>query len=798
MNEEVIHKKQNFRKYLRWFWILFGFSVVSVVVFFWLIARGVFGFMPTFEELENPQTVFASEIFSEDNQSLGKYYQVKGNRLHVEYNDLNPVLIDALIATEDIRFYKHSGIDFRGLIRVVKGIVTGNTSSGGGSTITQQLAKNLFPTRDNSSQSKIGRAGSLVLSKFKEWIIAVRLEKSYTKDEIITMYLNRFGYLNQAVGIRSASSIYFSTTPSQLQMHEAAMLVGMAKNPSLFNPLRRPELTLHRRNVVLSQMLKYRFINKYEFDSVKVLPLGINYNKADYQKWPAPYFRKKLEHVLMATKPHSENYVVDQNNFLKDSVSWETNPLYGWCNKNRKADGSPYNIYKDGLRIYTTLNSKMQIYAENAVMRHLKELQPVFDAHLENLELPNYPFSKDFSKESADRVLYRLIRNSERYKKMINAGNKEKDIIAAFKEPVEMTVFSYQVGEKDTLLSPLDSIKNQISHLLSSFMAMDPHTGEIKAWVGGPNISYYGYDMVMQGKRQVGSTCKPFLYTLAMQNGLSPCKKVPNSEVPFLLDDGSIWIAKNSDPTDYDDKMVTLKWGLANSVNQVSAWVMKRFNPNSMVDVMRKLGVLSPIDPVVSLFLGTSDITLYEMVAAYATYANRGVYTSPIMVTKIEDKNGNVLATFKASNHDALDEKTAYLMINMLENVVNHGSGIRLRQSWRGDYGGFSLPIAGKTGTTQNQSDGWFVGFTPELVAAAWTGCEFRGVHFESLSLGQGANMALPVWGYFMKEVLADTTLHYSQDVQFERPEGFSVDLECDNSQEEGPVEDSDQVDDFF
>ena len=775
-----------YKKYIRIFWYIYGLAVAAIFLLFFMIAEGWLGFMPTFEDLENPESLLASEVVSADHVVLGKYF-FRENRSFVKYEEFSPNLVNALVATEDVRFFKHSGIDIRGLIRVLKGILTADTNSGGGSTISQQLAKMLFP-RDNLDNKL-----ELILRKFKEWVIAVKIEKSYTKEEILTMYLNKYDFLNLAVGIKTAAAVYFNTTPDSLQLEQAAMLVGMAKNSSLYNPIRRPELVLKRRNVVLSQMLKYGYITKDICHATQTLPLSLDYHKVDFKTGPAPYFREYLRGAMNATKPERSNYRAWQiQKYKEDSVEWETNPLFGWCNKNKKADGTSYNLYRDGIRIVTTIDSRMQRYAEEAVNKHLKNnLQPSFTKHLRDLK--NRPFSNDLSKEAVENIMDQSIRQTERYRVAKLNGKSWDEIKNIFNTPVEMTVFSYK-GDRDTTLSPLDSLKYYYSILRSSFMSMEIKTGYVKAYVGGPDYRHFMYDMVKDGKRQVGSTVKPFLYTLAMQNGLSPCSKVPNVKQQFILPDGRIWEAKNSGKTKFDDKMVTLKWGLAHSVNQVSAWVMKQYNPQSVVDVMKKMGIYSPIDPVPSMFLGTSDVTLYEMVGAYGTFANKGVFTQPIFVTHIEDRHGNVISTFRPEKHDAIDEQTAYLMIELMRGVVDAGSGGRLR--WSPDYGGFKGPIAAKTGTTQNQSDGWFLGITPQLVNGSWTGAELRSIHFEDLQSGQGARMALPIWGYFMQKVYADHSLPYHDENEFERPVNFSVNINCDDPES---IEQSlDTSEDFF
>ncbi len=777
-------EKNKFGKYAYSFWLLYLLGLLMVVALFFFIAKGKLGEMPTFRELENPQSLLASDVIARDHVVLGRYF--RENRSYIEYEQLPSELIDALVATEDVRFYSHSGIDLRGLLRVVKGVLTGDESSGGGSTISQQLAKMLFPRQDFENKLQ------LVFRKFKEWVIAVKLERSYTKEEIMTMYLNKYDFLNLAVGIKSASRIYFNVEPDSLQLHQAAMFVGMAKNSSLYNPVRRPELTKQRRNVVLAQMKRYGYINQQTFDSVKALPLGLDYQKEDFKRGLAPYFREYLRITMGASKPERSQYASwQQVKFKEDSVEWETNPLFGWCKKNFKPDGTNYDLYEDGLKIYTTIDSRMQQYAEEAVEDHLKlDLQPAFDRHLKRLANP--PFSGDMSASEVDDLLNRSIRQSERYRVLRLEGKNFDQIKEIFKQPVEMEVFTWQ-GDQDTIMSPLDSIQHYLSFFRSSFMSMDLATGQVRAYVGGPNYKHFMYDMVKGGKRQVGSTVKPFLYTLAMQNGLSPCTKVPNVRQQFVMPDGTIWEAKNSSH-EREGEMVTLKWGLAHSVNQISAWVMKQFNPKSVVNVMNKMGVYSWIDPVPSMFLGTSDITLYEMVGAYGTFANKGVYTQPIFVTHIEDKHGNVISRFRPERHDAIDEQTAYLMVNLLQGVVDRGSGRRVR--WHPVYGQIEGPVAGKTGTTQNHSDGWFMGITPQLVGGVWTGADLRSIHFDDISTGQGANMALPVWGRFMRKVYADKTLEYTPDHEFEKPMNFIMNLDCDeeNDSQQKPAE----FDDFF
>jgi penicillin-binding protein 1A len=770
-----------FKKYIVIFWSVFAAGIVSVVVLFTLIGYGKLGYMPTLTELENVESSLASEVYTADSVVMRRYY-FKENRTFIGFDAINPNVIKALIATEDERFYSHPGIDLRGLFRVFKGIATGDQSAGGGSTLSQQLAKMLFPREDINNKFQLG------IRKLREWVIAVKLERSFTKEEIISMYLNKFDFLNLAVGIKSASEIYFGTTPDQLKIDQAAMLIGMAKNPSLFNPIRRPEMVRARRNVVLSQMNKNGYLTDAEYNSYKVLPLNLNFHKEDYKSTPGTYFTEYLRTMLNAPRPERENYRAWQlQQFHEDSVEWDNNPLYGWCTKNPKPDGKLYDIYTDGLRIYSTIDMRMQAYAEKAVITHLsKNVQPLFNERIKSQR--NRPFSNDLTNEQAQQVYDNMMKGSDRYRSLRSQGMNANEIKRSFLTRTEMTVFSWR-GEIDTVMSPLDSIKYHLGFLRSAMMTMEVKTGKIKAWVGGPNYKHFMYDMVKNGKRQVGSTVKPFLYTLAMQNGFSPCTLVPNTEHSFTLFDGSTWTAKNSGETKMDGKMVTLKWGLANSVNQISAWVMKQFNPQAMADMMHKLGITSPIDAVPSMFLGTSDVSVYEMVGAYGTYGNHGVYNKPYCVSRIEDRNGNVLARFSPESHDAIDAKTAYLMVNLMEAVVNQGTSARLRRDVA--YGNITADVAGKTGTTQNQSDGWFMGITPELVTGVWTGGDLRSIHFEGLSAGQGASMALPIYGYFMNSLYRDSKLGYTQSTLFEVPPGFNVDTDCSKVMKEEQEDES-------
>ena len=756
-----------FKKYWKFFvifWSVVLVGIIGVFVFFWLISAGKLGFMPTFEELENPNNRFASEVYFADGPIMNRYFE-KENRKYIEYREIPQSVIDALIATEDVRFYDHSGVEVRGLFRVAKGLLTANTSAGGGSTISQQLAKMLFPRESDLNVFE------LAIRKFREWVIAVRLEKSYTKEEILTMYLNKYDFLNLAVGISSAADIYFQVPLDSLKVEQAAMLIGMAKNSSYYNPVRRPELTLNRRNVVLSQMYKYDKITREECDSLKKLPLGLNFKRVDHKEGLATYFREYLRLFMTANKPDRKRYR-DLSQFRLDSVAWETNPLYGWCKKNVKVDGSHYDLYSDGLKIYTTLDSRMQKYAEEAVREHLsQDLQPLFDK--EKVKKLRPPFSNDMTPAEIEEVLDRSIRQSERYRVLSKQGMSFDEIRKTFDQPLEMQVFTWS-GIRDTVMTPLDSIKHYKSFFRSGFMVMQPQTGYIKAYVGGPDYRYFMYDMVSAGKRQVGSTIKPILYTLAMQEGLGPCDKVPNIPQTFILPTGEPWSARGG--TKRQGEMVTLRWGLANSENNISAWVLKQFTPEAVAQMAHKMGITSFIDPVPSVFLGTAEITVKEMVAAYSIFANKGVYNSPLPVCRIEDKYGNVLQEFRPESREVITENTAYLMCNLLEGVVNSGTGVRLRYKYK-----LTNPMGGKTGTTQQHADGWFIGVTPDLVGGVWVGAEDRSIHFQNLANGQGANMALPIWAKFLQKAYADSGLKMSGR-PFDRPAGISKRLDCDET----------------
>lgn len=740
----------NFKKQIRWFWIILFLPPVLLLLTVFLVAVGAFGALPTFEELENPRNNLASVVYSSDGKVLGKYYAE--NRVNIKYNELSPYLVNALVATEDARFYEHSGVDARGLGRVlVRTVIGGDKSGGGGSTLSQQLAKMLFP-REKSSKIK------MVTRKIKEWVIAARLERQYTKDEILTMYLNKFDFINTAVGIKSAAKVYFNQTPDSLNLQQAAMLVGMAKNPALFNPVRRPDTTMHRRNVVMAQMVKYGYLKQAEFDSLKKLPLGLQFHPDDHNEGLATYTREYLRDV-----------------FLKD-----------WCSKNKKADGTEYNVYRDGLKIYTTINSRMQRYAEEAVAQHMNDIQKLFDKDCKQKR--NAPFAWNVSKKEIADILRLAMKRSERYRSLKQAGASESEIEKSFNTPIPMTVYSWK-GDKDTILSPFDSIKYYKAFLQTGFMSMDPHTGYIKAWVGGINYRHFKYDHVQIGHaRQVGSTFKPFVYALAIQEGYSPCYQLVNVKTCIDLPTKQQWCPDNSD-NKMDGKTLTLQKALAYSVNYISAYLIKQFGPQAVVDLVRRAGVKAPLEAVPSICLGSAEISVFEMVGANATFANKGTYVEPTLVTRIEDKNGKVLADFMPRTEEVMNEEKAYIMCQLMKGVVNHGTGVRLRYKYK-----LMNPIAGKTGTTQNNSDGWFMGITPDLVSGCWVGAEDRSVHFNSTDQGQGASMALPIWALYMQKVYADKSLKITQG-DFEKPP-HKIDVEMDCSKYDDKDETNENFDD--
>jgi penicillin-binding protein 1A len=763
------------KKLIKILWCGLVAVTLLVVLVFTAIAKGWIGYMPPVEELENPIDKFASEILSSDGQMLGTWSYSKENRIFVGYEELSPHLIHALIDTEDLRFEEHSGIDARAFFRaLVKRGLFFQTSAGGGSTITQQLAKQLYSDVASSTLQRL-------LQKPIEWVIAVKLERFYTKEEILTMYLNYFDFLNNAVGIKTATNTYFSKEPSELTIEEAATLVGMCKNPSYFNPVRFNERSRERRNVVLNQMRKAGHLTEAEADSLKQLPLTLRYRKVDHKEGLATYFREYLRGVMTAKKPQRSNYRGWQmQKFYEDSLAWETNPLYGWCNKNKKKNGDNYNVYIDGLKIYTTIDSRMQRYAEEAVEEHLvKNLQTEF--FKEKKGKKNGPYTSRLTEDEVKAIMRRNMKQSERYNVMKSAGYTEAQIEKAFNTKVEMTLFSYH-GTIDTMMTPMDSIRYYKYFLRTGFMSMDPHTGYVKAYVGGPNYAHFQYDMAMVGRRQVGSTIKPYLYALAMENGFTPCDETRNVEQTIITEDGRRWTPRNSSNKNYGE-MVTLKWGLANSNNWISAYLMSKLNPYAFVRLLHSFGILNrDIKATPSLCLGVCEISVGEMVSAYTAFANKGIRVAPLFVTRIEDNEGNVLADFSPQMEEVISEESSYKMLTMLRAVINEGTGGRVRFRY-----GIQADMGGKTGTTNDNSDGWFMGFTPSLVSGVWVGGEDRDIHFDTMQYGQGASMALPIWAIYMNKVFADKSLGYSQDDRFEFPGEFDP---C-NVNSEGEEEDA-------
>ena len=746
-------------KFMVWFWSLFVAGCLFLYFLFVFIDKGWVGYLPPLEELQNPKNKYASEIFSADMVSLGRYYR-KENRVGVQYADLSPYLVDALISTEDVRFYEHTGVDSKSLFRAI--VLLGR--SGGGSTLTQQLAKQLWSPRANNIFER-------AMQKPIEWVIATKLERLYSKDEILLMYLNQFDFLYNAVGIKSAAQVYFATTPKDLRIEQAAMLVGMCKNPAFYNPIRHPERTTARRNTVLSQMCKYEYITQEERDSLMTLPLGLSYRSVDHKQGLAPYFREYLRQILTAKEPIESKYPDwNKQQYHIDREQWDTNPLYGFCNKNTKPDGSHYDIYQDGLRIYTTIDSRMQQYAEDAVTEHMQEMQERF--FKEKSKKSYAPFSRDLKQKDIDGIMTRSMKQSERYRIMRKAGYTETQITDTFNTPMEMRIFSYQ-GMIDTIMSPMDSIRWQKYFLRCGFMSMDPHSGHVKAYVGGPNFANFQYDMATLGRRQVGSTVKPYLYTLAMNEGMWPCDKAVNQEITLIDGNGNEWTPRDGHAENKGDT-VTLQWGLEKSSNWITAYLMSLFTPEQLVRLMRSFGIKGQIDPVVSLCLGPCEVSVEEMVDAYTTFPNKGIRVEPLYVTRIEDNNGNVLATFMPKTHEVLGEQTSYKMIHMLRSVMDHGTGVRVRFKY-----GLRGPMGGKTGTTQNNSDGWFVAFTPSLVSGCWVGGEDRAIHFDSMAEGQGASMALPIFALYMQKVFADTELGYDENEQFDVPDWFDPYAGC-------------------
>lgn len=749
------------KKIVKGLWIFLAAMVLLGVIIFVAIAKGWIGYMPPVEELENPNYKFATEIFSEDGKVLGTWSLSKENRVYTGYNELSPNIINALIATEDVRFTEHSGIDAKALLRaIVKRGLLFQKNAGGGSTLSQQLAKQLYT--DEVAKNALQR----LFQKPIEWVIAVKLERYYTKEEILSMYLNKFDFLNNAVGIKTASYTYFGCEPKDLKIEQAATLIGMCKNPSLYNPVRYNERSRGRRNVVLNQMRKAGYITEAECDSLQNLPLQLTYHRVDHKEGLATYFREYLRGVMTAKKPSRGDYASWQGQkYYEDSLSWETNPLFGWCEKNKKKDGSNYNIYTDGLKIYTTINSHMQRYAEEAVQEHIGDyLQPQF--FKEKKGRKKAPYSNMLSQEKVDEILERNMKQTDRYRTMKANGASEAEIKKAFNKPEAMSVFTWH-GERDTVMTPMDSIRYYKHFLRTGFMSMDPINGHVKAYVGGPNYTYFQYDMAMVGRRQVGSTIKPYLYALAMENGYSPCDETRNVEQTLIDENGRAWSPRNTTKTRYGE-MVTLKWGLANSNNWISAYLMGKLNPYALAKLIHSFGVRNKdIVPSVSLCLGPCEISVGEMVSAYTAFANKGIRVAPLFVTKIEDSEGNVISTFTPQMEEVISASSAYKMLVMLRAVINEGTGGSVRRY------GITADMGGKTGTTNRNSDGWFMGFTPSLVSGCWVGGEERDIHFDTMTYGQGARLALPIWGKYMQKVFADKSLGYDQTQRFKMPDGF-------------------------
>lgn len=749
------------KRFIHILWALLAGGFVSAIIGFFAIWFGWIGYMPDIEDLQNPINRFATQVYSSDGKVIGTWNLNKENRIVIPYKKMSPYLVQALVATEDERFYEHSGIDFRALGRaIIKRGILGQTNAGGGSTITQQLAKQLYSSTAQSAAQRM-------FQKPIEWVIAIKLERYYTKEEIIALYLNYFDFLHNAVGIKTAANTYFNKEPKDLTVCEAATLIGLCKNPSFFNPVRYPERAKERRNVVLSQMVKAGYMDRAEYQNYSSEPLTLNFHRTDHKDGTATYLREFLRQYMMAKRPVRTDYPSWNNvQFVADSIAWDTDPLYGWCNKNFKKDGSPYNVYSDGLKVFTTIDSRMQKYAEEAVYQHVaRYLQPAFDK--ENKPKPSSPYSDKLTPQQIRNILNRSITQSERWRTMKAAGCTPEEIKEAFRKKIEMTVFTYH-GDIDTLMSPLDSIRYYKGFLRSGFMSMDPKTGAVKAYVGGLDYPHFMYDMVSLGRRQVGSTIKPFLYSLAMENGFTPCDYAPNRQQTYIVA-GRPWTPRNVSHARYG-QMVPLKWGLAQSNNWISAYLMSKLNPNQFVQILHDFGIHNPdIHPSLSLCLGPCEVSVSEMVSAYTVFANHGIRTAPMFVSRIEDNEGNTIATFQPRMNEVIGAANAMKMLTMLMGVVDNGTAGRLRYRYN-----FQGQIGAKTGTTNNNSDGWFIGFTPQLVSGCWVGGEDRDIHFDRGQMGQGATMALPIWAIFMKKVYADRSLGIDPMAKFDLPEDYN------------------------
>jgi penicillin-binding protein 1A len=746
----ALYEKLTTRRAVRIFWIVVASPFALLLFLLGLASIGAFGRLPTFEELENPKSSVATEIISEDGKTLGTYSSENGTL--VDYSELTPDLVAALVSTEDIRYYGHSGIDYVSLMRVALRTVGLGQRQGGGSTITQQLAKNLFK-----------RQGWIVTDKLKEWVIAIKLEYNYTKEEIIAMYLNTMLYGHNAYGIKNAAHVYFNKAPSELSIQEAAMLVGVVNAPTRYNPVRNPDNAIARRNTVMRRMEGVGYITPAQYDSLSALPIELDFQSISHDAGTGTYFREMLRKVMLAEEP-KRSQVLQDHDYQYALERWNTNGLYGWVHKNKKADGTSYDLHRDGLKIYTTVNSAMQRYAEEAVEHQLRTvIQPHMDRQYRNSR--GVVFIEQ-SKEQIEAIVGKAMRESERYSAMTEAGASEEQIEAAFNTPVAMKLFNYYGPSRDTVITPRDSIIHFKKLMRASFVAVEPSTGHVKAYVGGPDYHYFQYDMASQGKRQPGSTIKPFVYTFAFsQLNLDPCTPVPNLQVTIATTTGEPWTPKEAGSVEYDGEMHPLKWGLSQSRNNYTAWIMQKANPESVADFIKLMGIHSYIYPAPALALGSMDVSLQELVGAFTTFANKGISTEPIFVVRIEDRQGNLISSFLPKTGEAIKEQAAYTTLEVLEEVVNFGTGNRLRRDF-----GFTGEIAGKTGTTNDSRDAWFVGLTPNLVAGAWVGGEDQSVH--PRYGGEGAVMALPIYGEFMKRVYADPKLGVRQTDTFEVPPG--------------------------
>ena len=769
------------RSIIRWMWIAFIALTLFIGIFFILVYNGVIGYMPPIEDLKNPQDKFASVIYTSDGQEMGRYFRNTGNRVYADFDEISPAVVDALIATEDARFEDHSGIDVKAIARaVVKTVLLRQKNAGGGSTITQQLAKQLYTPPSNGILQR-------AMQKPIEWMIAIKLERFYSKEEILKMYLNQFDFLYNAVGIKSAAKVYFNKEAADLNTIEAATLVGMVKNPSYFNPVRHPERTKDRRNVVLEQMYKADMLTHEELENLKNEPLALDFHRVDHKEGLAPYFREELRRYLTAKKPVRSNYPSwDGQKYVDDSIAWATNPLYGWIEKTRKPDGTKYDIYNDGLKIYTTIDSRMQTYAEEAVQEHMKTLQGQFFREKRGSSAAPYTSNRaELSDYLRAKLIKNAIRQSERARVARFAGKSEAELEAEFSTPTEMTVFSYD-GPVDTVMTPRDSLLYSKSFLRTGFMSMDPTTGFVKAYVGGPDFRFFQYDMVSTGRRQVGSTIKPFLYTYALETDeFTPCTQLLNEQPTLYDENGRIWQPRNTGHARLGE-MVDLRWALTNSNNWISARIMDRLSPAELVKRMHSYGITNALPAVKSLCLGPCEVSVKEMVTAYSAFANKGMRSDPVFVTAIADANGNIISDFAPSQTEVITQKGYWRILSLLLNVVDGGTGNRLR---RPPFN-ITAQTGGKTGTTNDNADGWFMSFTPDLVSGTWVGGEDRYIHFNNMAQGQGASMALPIYGKYISKVYADPTLPYTQEARFNFPAGLNL---CET--EFAPIEEEETLD---